>query len=121
MVTEPELLRFHSNSASQQPDTVTRLIDASDFVASAYSANKLSWNVGEQMTNKELIIYGADTNDYSSTDYSLDNKRCEPSRSFIIDLVHQVGYSPAVVAETRSSMNVEIVDDDFYGKVDSWS
>ena len=113
---EIELLRFQS-ADSTAPDATTRLIDFADFQGSQYPASHLSWNVGEQMSRKEMVLFGSDDNEYSLSDYSFDNNRCENDRFFQVDLTHQVGYAPSVVAESRSSIAVKVEDDDFDGMV----
>jgi hypothetical protein len=114
---ETSLLRFQSADAAQQPDATTRLIDWADFAASGKPASHLSWNVGEQMNKKEMVLFGRSDAEYSLSDYSFENHACEATRTFTVELTHQVGYSPAVVAETRSAISVNVEDDDFYGKV----
>ena len=113
---EVNVLRFQSADATA-PDATTRLIDFASFQASTYPASHLSWNVGEIMQRKEMVLFGSDDNEYSLSDYSFDNNRCENDRLFQVDLTHQVGYSPSVVAESRSALTVKVEDDDFYGTV----
>jgi hypothetical protein len=112
---EVDLLRFQSVSGTQP--SVTRLIDWADFQSSQYPTSHLSWSVGEQMSNKEFVLFGSDDNAYALSDYSFNNDKCEHDRFFRVDLTHQVGYSPNVVAEGRSSLTVRVEDDDFYGRV----
>ena len=111
-----DLLRFQSADGTS-PDPTTRLLDFADFQSSQYPASHLSWDVGELMTQKEMVLFGSDDNAYSLSDYSFDNHRCENDRLFQVDITHQTGYAPSVVAESRSSITVKVEDDDFYGVV----
>lgn len=113
---DAELLRFQDKNAAVQPGN-SRVLAAADYVSSSAAANQLSWNVGEQMSDKEFVFYGSDDTPHSLNEYSLNNKQCESSKFMRFDLVHRIGYNPATVAEVRSSMSLEVLDDDFYGKV----
>jgi hypothetical protein len=114
---DDHLLRFQ-DVADMDDVSSARIVASGNYNPSEFPANKLSWNVGEFMTNKEAVVFGSDSTPWSSTDYSFNNKKCEPDRFFDIDLEPQSGYSPAVVAPTRASIEVRVTDDDFYGKVE---
>ena len=109
-------LRFQSANGTQ-PDPLTRIIQWSDYVASAYPANELSWQTGELLAPKEVLIVGADTRTAVPGDYSFNNEECEHDRFFVVSLNNLPGYNPNTVDVIRSSLTVKVEDDDFYGHV----
>ena len=84
---------------------------------SAYPANRLSWAVGETMEEKEILLRGDASSQWSPSDYSFENEKCELDRSFTVTLTHLAGYTPSIVNSQRSTIDVIVKDDDFFGKV----
>lgn len=114
--TDTDLLRFQSQVAVEQPSIVNGRV-ITGYEPSEHPANELAWIVGEQMLDKEFVLYGLDETPHALVDYSLQNRQCEGSKMMTLDITHKLGYDPNTVASVRSSMTVEVMDDDFYGKV----
>jgi hypothetical protein len=95
------------------------VVDGSgDPVVTSHPANRLTWTVGENMSPKEVLVRGGDTSlAWDFDHYSFQNDKCEQSRKFVIELEHQLGYTPAIVDSRRSTVEVVVRDDDFFGSL----